>query len=99
MTEPDLWIRPVVSVIDYDYNAETCEWELPCEDAGEGCLFGDVVTATWMLGRRWPDGRKKTWALCDLHAAQYCRRLKITLPLELRPRRPAPKQPTDKPKE
>ncbi len=75
------WIRPTEPNVDFDYNETTLQWELPCE-GGEGCLFGDVLPATWMIGGEL-HGREKIVALCDFHAATYCRLHHVKIPTGL----------------
>ena len=75
------WSRPVEPILDYDFNETTLQWELPCE-AGEGCLLGDVLPATWMIGGELY-GREKIVAMCDVHAATYCRLHRVTMPTGL----------------
>ncbi len=74
------WIRPVCPIVDYDFNEDTRVWELPCE-CKEGCLFGDKVPATWMIGGELY-GDEKIVVLCDFHAATYCRRYGVKMPMK-----------------
>lgn len=77
------WIRPVDPIVDYDFNEDTRVWELPCE-SNKGCLFGDKLPATWMIGGELYE-REKIVVLCDTHAATYCRLYGVKMPSELKP--------------
>ena len=76
------WIRPIEPIVDYDFNEATREWELPCE-GGEDCRLGNVLPATWMIGGELY-GRKEIVALCDFHAAAYCRLRRVKMPTGLK---------------
>ena len=76
------WIRPIDPIVDYDYNETTLQWELPCESS-EGCLFGDALPATWMIGGELY-GREKIVALCDFHARAYCQLHRVKMPTGLK---------------
>lgn len=76
------WIRPVDPVVDYDFNGVTRTWELPCESDTE-CFFGDVLPATWIIGGELY-GCTKIVALCNRHAAIYCRQHGVKIPNQLK---------------